>query len=149
MAKRKHTTKRRTHRRKRMSGIGDSLEMVLFAGIGAIGTRVLSQKILPTLNPEVKAIGFVAVGILLPKMVKGTIGNGIGIGMASEAFVELGQAMNFISGAPLVMAGNNNGNLSLIAAPYNNMLENQPMSVIAGTQMKEMKKSNSFYSEGF
>lgn len=84
MARRKKRSsyKRKGHSRRRMGAMGGVLNEIIGVAIGAAAGRVVSQKLLPAVNPTLKSAGVIAVGgFLMPKLIKGTFGSSIGAGM--------------------------------------------------------------------
>jgi hypothetical protein len=98
MAKRKHHKKgHRKHRRSHMGAIGSTFGTLLTMGAGAIIGRIAQSKLESKVNPKLLAGGQVALGVFLPKLVKGKIGSGIGSGMAVNGIVTLANQFGVVS----------------------------------------------------
>jgi hypothetical protein len=93
MARRKKTSRKRTtYRRRKMSGIGAVGEMasnVLYAVAGGVMAGAVVKYLPSTLNDKIKAAVPVAVGLFLPRFVKGNAGAGIGAGMVAVGGLKL------------------------------------------------------------
>ena len=93
MARRKKASRKRTtYRRRKMSGIGAVGEMasnVLYAVAGGVMAGAVVKYLPSTLNDKIKAAVPVAVGLLLPRFVKGNAGAGIGTGMVAVGGLKL------------------------------------------------------------
>jgi len=93
MARRKKTSRKKTtYRRRKMSGIGAVGEMasnVLYAVAGGVMAGAVIKYLPSTLNDKVKSAVPVAVGLFLPKFVKGNAGAGIGAGMVAVGGLKL------------------------------------------------------------
>lgn len=83
MARRKkRSSYKRRGRSRRMGAMGGVFNEIIGVAIGAAAGRVVSQKLLPAVNPTLKSAGVIAVGgFLMPKLIKGTFGSSIGAGM--------------------------------------------------------------------
>lgn len=89
---RKKKASRKTSRRRRMSGIGAVGSMassVLYAVAGGVMAGAVVKYLPSTLNDKVKAAVPVAVGLFLPRFVKGNAGAGIGGGMVAVGGLKL------------------------------------------------------------
>jgi hypothetical protein len=93
MARRKKTSRKRTtYRRRKMSGIGAVGQMasnVLYAVAGGVMAGAVVKYLPSTLNDKIKAAVPVAVGLFLPRFVKGNAGAGIGAGMVAVGGLKL------------------------------------------------------------
>ena len=93
MARRKKSSRKKTtYRRRKMSGIGAVGEMasnVLYAVAGGVMAGAVVKYLPSTLNDKIKAAVPVAVGLLLPRFVKGNAGAGIGTGMVAVGGLKL------------------------------------------------------------
>jgi len=84
MARRKHHKKHKSSRRRRHSGMGATgSDLMSIAGLlaGAVAGKVIASKLLPNVNPKYTAIGQVAAGFVLPKVVKSNFVKAMGAGM--------------------------------------------------------------------
>lgn len=89
---RKKKASRKTSRRRRVSGIGAVGSMassVLYAVAGGVMAGAVVKYLPSTLNDKVKAAVPVAVGLFLPRFVKGNAGAGIGAGMVAVGGLKL------------------------------------------------------------
>jgi hypothetical protein len=148
MARRKHH-KKSTHRRRR-SGMGavgtGNMTTLLSMVAGAVVGRVITTKLSDKINPKILAVGQVAVGLFLPKMVKNKFVAGMGAGMAVNGGVFALQSFGVISAISGIgadysldyVAGTDN--LSVIAGDDDYMgvtdqgifSGSDPLSVLAG-----------------
>ena len=100
MARRKKAS-RKTSRRRRMSGIGAVGSMassVLYAVAGGVMAGAVTKYLPASLNDKVKSAIPVAVGLFLPKFVKGNAGAGIGAGMVAVGGLKLVQSFGVLNG---------------------------------------------------
>ena len=107
MATKKTHKKKSTHRRKghkKMSGIGDTLEMALFAAGGAIVGEFLINTINTAVGSGVTQNDYVgdgvvlAAGLFIPSLLKGSIGQGIGFGMVAAGALNIVEDAGLIAG---------------------------------------------------
>lgn len=94
MSRRRKTTKRKTHRRRRMSGMGKLSAGNILSSVGGViaGTVVaglLTKKLLASQSEMVQAIVPVALGVATPMFVKSEFGKFAGAGMISVGAVKL------------------------------------------------------------
>ena len=100
MARRKHHKKHR-NRRRRHSGIGATgSDMMTVAGLlaGAVAGKVIANKLLPNVNPKYTALGQVAAGFVLPKVVKNNFVKAIGAGMIVNGGMSALSSFGVLSG---------------------------------------------------
>lgn len=87
MAK-KRTSKRKTggRRRRRVSGIGDTLTPMLGGLAGVIASNFVNKALTNSLklDPKFSGLGTVAVAMFLPKFIKGPLGAGLAVGMGAS-----------------------------------------------------------------
>lgn len=123
MAKSKKKPARKTSRR-RVSGVAGSgiISKVGGALVGAIAGRMLSQKLMPNfLDEKIKGAAVAAAGIfLVPKFIKGPMGEGLAIGMA-------------VAGGTAVLQGT-----GLIAGLTNSPVMYLPASRVSGSGVSQM-----------
>jgi hypothetical protein len=102
MARRKRAVKRKTSRRRRVSGIGSGvISQVAGIAAGAVGASFLTNMALKNQSNMIKGAAAIAVGMFLPKFVKGSFGAAAASGaMAAGA---LGLVKEF---APTMISGN-------------------------------------------
>jgi len=101
MARRKRATKRRTTRRRRMSGIGamgSNVTTAIYTIAGAVAAGAVAKFLPSTMNEKLKAAVPVVVGIMLPKYLKGNIGAGVGAGMVAAGGLKLVQSFGILNG---------------------------------------------------
>jgi len=133
--KKHHTTKKR--RRMGATGSGMLMEAAGLIG-GAVAARFVTTTdkipMFSTLQPNVKNAGVLALGYFFPKLVKGSLGKSIGLGMITAGGLGLVQSTGIIAGledtmSVSVMAGDD---LSVIAG-----YSEDNLSVIAGMEETE------------
>lgn len=94
--------KKKSHgRRRRVSGVGNTSEILMqVAGVaaGAVAANFIGKGIGANLNPKIVAAGQIGAGIFLPKLVKGSLGAGIGNGMIAVGTISLLQNFGVIKG---------------------------------------------------
>jgi hypothetical protein len=86
--------------RRRVSGIGDGLPLLLSAFGGALGARILGNVVMkqfPTMNPKVLA-GLQAAGGFILTRTKNPMLQGAGIGMFVQGGIAAGTAFGLITG---------------------------------------------------
>ena len=102
MARRKRATKKRAiGRRRRMSGVGamgSQITGALYTIAGAVAAGAVTKFLPSTMNEKLKAAVPVVVGIMLPKYLKGDIGQGIGAGMVAAGGLKLVQSFGILNG---------------------------------------------------
>lgn len=109
------TAKRKTHRRRRISGAGDVSGMAQKAGglvLGAVAARelnTLAVKMLPSLSPLMSGVLQMAVGFVLPKFVKGAFFQNLGDGMVANGGMVAIVSTGVITGEGNMMAYKLNG----------------------------------------
>ena len=94
MSRRRKTTKRKTHRRRRMSGMGKLSAGNILSSVGGViaGTVVaglVTKKLLASQSEMIQAIVPVALGVATPMFVKSEFGKFAGAGMISVGAVKL------------------------------------------------------------
>jgi hypothetical protein len=140
MARRRKSTKKRSHRR-RVSGIGGSM-LGNLAGVaaGAIAATYL-KKFIPVENAKIKAAVQIAAGVLTPKFIKGTMGSSIGAGMVAAGALSLGAEFGIAGvGEDSLLLPVNVGqtdDMSVIAGSDYAMAGSDELSVIAGLDESE------------
>lgn len=134
MAKRK---KRSGKGRRKVGSIGKlnlqaTAMNVAYLGVGSIVAKVLTEKVIskvletakvsPDLAPKVSAVATIVAGTLLPKFIKGKVGEGVGQGVVAVGTFKLVDSLGIMNGIGL-----GGDETFLIAAP-----KRDDMSVIAG-----------------
>ena len=120
MARRKRATKRRTTRRRRMSGVGamgSQITGALYTIAGAVAAGAVTKFLPATLNEKLKAAVPVVVGIMLPKYLKGNIGQGVGAGMVAAGGLKLVQSFGILNG---IGGGYSGYQVPQVSGNYNN-----------------------------
>ena len=118
---RKSTSKRR--RRSSMGATGSNVTTMLSMVAGAVAGRILQSKLSQKIDPKYVAIGQIAAGIFLPKIVKNKFVAGIGTGMVINGGVTVLNSFGVIQ-AVAGMAGVDDTQLEFVAG--------DDLSVIAG-----------------
>jgi len=120
MARRTKHSKKTTHKRRSrsMGKIGGGASMALYAVAGAAAAQLLTKVLPDSINDKIKAAAPVAVGLFLPKFVKGSIGQGLAAGMVAIGGLKLVQSFGVLNGIGDVSA-NVNYEAPLIGAHYN------------------------------
>ena len=138
MAKRKK--KKSYSRRRRMSGVGATANIMDSVAVigGAAAAGLLTQKLFPTLDTKIKNAAVIALGIFAaPKLVKGSVGNALGMGMVAAGGLGLLKNFNVISGVddvieiPVSVNGIDD-NISVISGDDTVMAGDDNLSVLAG-----------------
>lgn len=116
MRRRKSTPKRRSSRR-RMGAIGKAgMGTALYTIAGAIAAQAVT-KYVPIGNDKIKAAIPFALGMFLPKLIKGSVGQGLGTGMVAVGGLKLIQSFGVLNGLGAVDAPGYS--VPSIAAVYN------------------------------
>ena len=125
MARRKSSKKRTTRRRKSsyMGATGSNVTTMLSMVAGAVAGRILQSKLSTKIDPKIVAVGQIAAGIILPKIVKNKFVAGIGTGMVVNGGVTVLNSFGVIQ-AVAGMAGVDDTQLEYVAG--------DDLSVIAG-----------------
>ena len=119
MARRKRATKKSSYRRRRMSGVGamgSQITGALYTIAGAVAAGAVTKFLPATMNEKLKAAVPVVVGIMLPKYLKGNIGQGIGAGMVATGGLKLVQSFGILNG----IGGYAGYQVPQVAGNYNN-----------------------------
>lgn len=128
MAKKK--AKKPTTRRRRRS-VGAVNKDLMIQAAGALGGYVvgtmLSAKIAPTMDKKIKGAAIAAVGVLLvPMVLKNSVGRGLAIGLATSGGVQLLQGLGVISGRSELQMLPSMQNGRMLAGPGINAMVNGP-----------------------
>jgi hypothetical protein len=110
MAKRRKKT--RTHRRRRVSGLGVDLQSILFGAAGAVGAKMLAAKLMPTMNSKIKSAALIALGAFLAKKPQfRALGTGVAIGGAVQLATDFGivSGIGGLGATPIVFRQGLNG----------------------------------------
>jgi hypothetical protein len=99
--RRRKAAKKRSPRRRRMSGIGKvggAATSVLYTVAGAAAAQLVGKFLPAATNDKIKAAVPVAVGLFLPKFVKGAAGQGLAAGMIAVGGLKLVQSFGVLNG---------------------------------------------------
>jgi len=120
MARRKRATKKSSYRRRRMSRVGAMGSQVtgaLYTIAGAVAAGAVTKFLPATMNEKLKAAVPVVVGIMLPKYLKGNIGQGVGAGMVAAGGLKLVQSFGILNG---IAGGYAGYQIPAVSGSYNN-----------------------------
>lgn len=98
---RRRKAAKKSPRRRRMSGIGKvggAATTVLYTVAGAAAAQLVGKFLPATVNDKIKAAVPVAVGLFLPKFVKGAAGQGLAAGMIAVGGLKLVQSFGVLNG---------------------------------------------------
>lgn len=100
MAKRKHTTKKRHHRRRKMSGVnaGELVTNIAGVAVGAAAAGFITSKVLGSQSDTIKAVAAIGLGVATPMFMKSPIGKAAGSGMIAVGVINLLKKSGFVSG---------------------------------------------------
>ena len=123
MARRKAHHKKKTvhHRRRRMSGVGSmgsTASTAMYAVAGAAAAQLLSKVLPSSLDSKIQAAAPVALGLFLPKFIKGEAGKGLAAGMIAVGGLKLVQSFGVLNGIG-AFAADVDYKTPLIGAMYN------------------------------
>jgi len=120
MRRKSYKRKSAPRRRRRMSGIGavgSTAMNVAYTIAGGVAAQLVSSK-LPIANEKIKAAIPVALGLFLPRFVKGAAGQGLANGMLAVGGIKLVQSFGVLNGIGAV-ASDSDYKTPMIAAMYN------------------------------
>jgi hypothetical protein len=118
---RRRKAAKKSPRRRRMSGIGKvggAASTVLYTVAGAAAAQLVGKFLPAATNDKIKAAVPVAVGLFLPKFVKGAAGQGLAAGMIAVGGLKLVQSFGVLNGIGAV-ANDADYKAPMIAAYYN------------------------------
>ena len=118
---RRRKAAKKSPRRRRMSGIGKvggAASTVLYTVAGAAAAQLVGKFLPAATNDKIKAAVPVAVGLFLPKFVKGAAGQGLAAGMIAVGGLKLVQSFGVLNGIGAV-SSNVDYKAPAIAAYYN------------------------------
>jgi len=98
---RRRKAAKKSPRRRRMSGIGKvggAASTVLYTVAGAAAAQLVGKFLPAATNDKIKAAVPVAVGLFLPKFVKGAAGQGLAAGMIAVGGLKLVQSFGVLNG---------------------------------------------------
>lgn len=103
--RRRKTRKSAPKRRRRMSGmgnIGGNVTSILYVVAGAAAAQFVGKLLPAATNDKIKAALPLAVGVFLPKFVKGPAGMGLASGMIAVGGLKLAQSFGVLNGIGMV-----------------------------------------------
>jgi hypothetical protein len=103
-----------------MSGVGamgSQITGALYTIAGAVAAGAVTKFLPSTMNEKLKAAVPVVVGIMLPKYLKGNIGQGVGAGMVAAGGLKLVQSFGILNG---IGGGYSGYQVPQVAGNYNN-----------------------------
>lgn len=118
---RRRKAAKKSSRRRRMSGIGKvggAASSVLYTVAGAAAAQLVGRFLPAATNDKIKAAVPVAVGLFLPKFVKGAAGQGLAAGMIAVGGLKLVQSFGVLNGIG-AMSNDADYKAPMIAAYYN------------------------------
>lgn len=119
--RRRKAHKKASPRRRRMSGmgkVGGAASTLLYTVAGAAAAQLVGKVLPASVNDKIKAAVPVAVGLFLPKFVKGPAGQGLAAGMIAVGGLKLVQSFGVLNGIG-AFASDVNYRAPQIAAYYN------------------------------
>ena len=138
MARRKKRKVSRRRSRRMGAAKGQIMDIVGIAGGAAIAT-ILTSKLLPNLDSKIKNAAVIGVGaFLMPRVLKGAMGQNLGNGMIAAGSIGLLKefnvigAINDVMDVP-VMVGAIDDNISLISGT-DNVMAGDDIAVLAGSE---------------
>jgi hypothetical protein len=120
MRRKSYKKKHAPRRRRKMSGIGavGSMAMnVAYTIAGGVAAQAVTKYLPATLDDKVKAAIPLAVGLFLPKVLKGNVGQGLANGMIAVGGIKLVQSFGVLNGIGALSY--NDYSTPMIAATYN------------------------------
>lgn len=143
MARRKRK-KSYSRRSRRMGAVGGSKIMDMVAVIGGSAVAgLLTQKLFPTMDEKLKNVAVIGIGgFLLPKVVKGSMGTALGMGMVASGGLGLLKNFGVISGVDDVLeipvsVGEIEDNISVISGNDEVMAGDDELAVLTGDDEDE------------
>ena len=135
MARRKRAVKRKTSRRRKVSGIGSGvISQVAGIAAGAVGASFLTNMALSKQSNMIKGAAAIAVGMFLPKFVKGSFGAAAASGAMAAGALSLVKefAPGMISGNIPMLGYAEQGQLSDAVAGVEDQTDFSGLSAVAG-----------------
>lgn len=118
---RKKTHRRRSHTRRRISGVNAKgiISKVAGIGVGIFAGRMLTTKLGATLSPKISGAIAILAGAMLPRYMKSEIGAGIGDGLVAAGVLAELQSFNVIAGIGAIDLNNIPGDYASISTGNN------------------------------
>jgi hypothetical protein len=101
-----------------MGAIGSGASSALYVVAGAAAAQLLTKVLPSSFDDKIKAAAPLAVGLFLPKFVKGAVGPGLANGMIAVGGIKLVQSFGVLNGIGEI-SSNVNYSAPLIGASYN------------------------------
>jgi hypothetical protein len=139
--KRKKSYSRKS-RRMGAAGGGKLMDMVAVIGGSAVA-GLLTSKLFPNLDDKIKNAAVIGVGgFLMPKVIKGSIGSALGMGMVAAGGLGLLRNFGVISGVDDVLeipvsVGEIEDNISVISGNEDVMAGDDELAVLTGDDEDE------------
>jgi hypothetical protein len=141
MARRKKRKVSRRRSRRMGAAKGQIMDIVAIAGGSAIAT-ILTSKLLPNLDSKIKNAAVIGVGaFLMPRLLKGAMGQNLGHGMIAAGSIGLLKDFNVIGAVEdildvPVMVGAVDDSISLISGT-DSVMAGDDLSVLAGSDEED------------
>ena len=119
MRRKSYKKKSAPRRRRKLSGVGalgSTAMSVAYTIAGGVAAQLVT-KYVPLANEKIKAAIPVALGLFLPKLVKGDVGQGLANGMIAVGGIKLIQSFGVLNGIGALSYGDYS--TPMIAATYN------------------------------
>jgi hypothetical protein len=139
--KRKKSYSRRSRRVGAVGG-GKLMDMVAVIGGSAVA-GLLTSKLFPTLDEKIKNVAVIGIGgYLMPKVIKGSMGTALGMGMVASGGLGLLKNFGVISGVDDVLeipvsVGEIEDNISVISGNDDVMAGDDELAVLTGDDEEE------------
>jgi len=137
MARRKKRKVSRRRSSRRMGAVKGQLMDIVGLAAGAAAGTIVATKLFPNMNEKLKHAGVIAIGaFLMPKVLKGAMGQNLGNGMIAAGSIGLLKNFNVIGAVSdmlevPVMVGAVEDNLSLISGT-DSVMAGDNLAVLAG-----------------
>lgn len=139
MARRRKKSYSKSRRRGRVGAAGGGKLMDAVAVIGgAAAGSLLAQKLFPTMDEKLKNVAIAGLGIfLVPKVIKGSMGSALGMGLVASGGIGLLKNFGVISGVEdtleiPVSVGEIDDNISVISGDDEVMAGDDELAVLTG-----------------
>ena len=137
MARRKKRKVSRRRSSRKMGAVKGQLMDIVGLAAGAAAGTIVATKLFPNMNEKLKHAGVIAIGaFLMPKVLKGAIGQNLGNGMIAAGSIGLLKNFNVIGAVSdmlevPVMVGAVEDNISLISGT-DSVMAGDNLAVLAG-----------------
>lgn len=139
MARRKKRKVSRRRSSRRMGAVKGQLMDIVGLAAGAAAGTIVATKLFPNMNEKLKHAGVIAIGaFLMPKVIKGAMGQNLGNGMIAAGSIGLLKNFNVIGAVSdmlevPVMVGQVEDNISLISGT-DSVMAGDDIAVLAGAE---------------